>query len=224
VIYWKEITRFEDVMLNRFYRSLPSLFLPVFLLSLSLVPFQSLPGSSEVARAAACPPEGCKVYLPLSLRFVDQVANGDFESGPTAWQEYSALGFFIIYPFYGEPQKPPHSGSWEAWLGGGAGETASIDQNIFISTTRPLLQYWTWIVSDDPDCSKDEAKVLVNSILLSHMNLCQSASNEKWEMQTLDLSGYAGQSVNLKFLVTTDAGEETISNLFLDDISLQGSP
>jgi hypothetical protein len=224
VIYWKEIHRFEDFMLTRIYRSLPSLLLPIFLLSFSLVPSQSLPGLPEAARAAACPPDGCKVYLPLSLKFIDQVSNGDFESGPTAWKEYSALGYFTIYPYPGEPRISPHSGSWEAWLGGIEGETASINQDIYISSARPFLQYWQWIVSEDPDCSKDEAEVLVDSIVLTRMNLCQSSINTKWEMQILDLSAYSGRVVNLKFLATTDAGESTISSLYLDDISLQGSP
>jgi hypothetical protein len=216
--------RFEDFMLPHFYRSLLSLLLPVFLLSFSPVPSQPLPGSSEAARAAACPPDGCSIYMPLLLKYMDQVLNGDFESGPTAWNEYSASGFFTIYPYPGEPRIPPHSGSWEAWLAGIEGETASIDQNIYVSSARPFLQYWQWIVSEDPDCSKDDAEVLIDSLVLLRFNLCQSANSSNWEMQTLDLSAYSGRVVNLKFLATTDADESTISSLYLDDISLQGSP
>lgn len=215
-------------MLTRSYRSLLSLLIPIFLLSISLAPSQSLPGLPEAARAAACPPDGCKVYLPFSLRVVDQVSNGDFESGPTAWKENSALGYYIIYPYPGEPRVSPHSGSWEVWLGGidgGIGEeTASIDQNIYVSSVRPFLQYWQWIVSEDPGCSKDEAEVLIDSLVLLHFNLCQSTNTVNWEMQTLDLSAYSGRVVNLKFRVTTAASETTSGSLYLDDISLQGPP
>ena len=212
-------------MHTHFYRSLLKYLLPIFLLCFSLVTSQSLPGASETARAAACPPEGCKIYLPLSLRYIDQVSNGDFESGPTAWEEYSFLNYLIILKAPGELQKPPHSGAWAAWLGGDDGETASIDQNIYVSSARPILHYWQWVVSDDPDCSKDEAAVLIDSLALSHFNLCESANTLNWEMRTINLSAYIGRLVNLKFLVTTDAvGGTTISSLYLDDISLQGSP
>lgn len=211
-------------MLTRFYRPLLSLLLPIFLLSFSPVPSQPLPGSPATAMAAVCPPDGCSIYMPLLLKYMDQVSNGDFESGPTAWKEYSVLGYFAIYPYPGDPKIPPRSGSWEAWLGGSEGETASIDQNIYVPSARPFLQYWQWIVSEDPDCSKDQAEVLIDSLVLSHFDLCQSANSSNWEMQTLDLSAYSGRVVNLKFLATTDADERTISSLYLDDISLQGSP
>lgn len=162
--------------------------------------------------------------MPLLLKYIDQVSNGDFESGPTAWKEYSFLNYPIILQTPGELQKPPHSGHWAAWLGGLDGETASIDQNIYVSSARPFLQYWQWIVSDDQNCSNDEAEVLIDALVLSHFNLCQSANSLNWEMQTLDLSAYSGRVVNLKFLATTNAGENTASSLYLDDISLQGSP
>lgn len=211
-------------MLIRFSRLLLSLLLPLILLCFSLVPSHHLSISSKAARAAACPPEGCKVYLPLSLRMIDQVSNGDFESGPAAWREYSFLNYLIILKAPGELQIPPHSGSWAAWLGGDDGETASIDQNIYVSAAHPTLQYWQWIDSDEPDCSKDEAEVLVEALVLLHFNLCQSSHAPLWEKRTLDLSAYSGQLVNLKFLVITDAVVGTISSLYLDDISLQGSP
>jgi hypothetical protein len=224
VIYWKEIPRFEACLLVRYHRSLRSLLLLIILLSFSLVPSQFLPGSSEAARAAACPPDGCKIYIPLSLRYIDQVSNGNFENGPTSWREYSFLNYLIILKAPGELQKPPHSGSWAAWLGGDDGETASIDQNVYVSSSHPFLQYWQWIVSDDPDCSKDEAEVLIDALVLAQFNLCQSVNTLNWEMQRIDLSAYTGQLVNLKFLVTTDAIGGTTSSLYLDDISLQGSP
>jgi hypothetical protein len=224
VIYWNEIPQLEDFMLTRFSRLLLSLLLLLILLCFSLAPSHPLSFSSEAARAAACPPDGCKVYLPLSLRFIDQVSNGDFESGPAAWREYSFQNYLLILKAPGELQIPPHSGSWAAWLGGVDEETASIDQNIYVSAAHSGLQYWQWIESDEPDCSKDEAEVLVDALVLLTFNLCQSNSVPIWERRTLDLSAYSGRLVNLKFQVTTNAVMGTTSSLYLDDISLQGSP
>lgn len=200
------------------------LLVPLFFLFIILSPFQSYRTHAQWGSTTACPPEGCKVYFPAIIKYLDQISNGNFESGPVAWKEYSAQNYFIILSAPGELQIPPHSGSWAAWLGGENEETASIDQNIVVSATRPYLHYWQWVVSDELDCSRDEVAVLIDAIILTQGNLCQATNTDAWEQRTLDLSPFAGQVVNLKFLVTTDTTAGTISSLYLDDISLEVSP
>lgn len=211
-------------MVFRFFRLLP--IFALLLLALCIYPAQlKLPlFAVQSSRAAVCPPEGCKTFLPAILRYIDQVSNGDFESGPVSWREYSALGYFIILRNPGELQISPHSGSWAAWLGGADGETASIEQSIFVSAVRPYLRYWEWIVSDEPNCSKDKAQISIDMVILVQMNLCQATSTLDWQVRLLDLRAYAGQVVNLRFLVTTDTALDTQSSLYLDDISLQVAP
>lgn len=197
---------------------------PLLLLSICLSPLLFLSGKTQVARAATCPPDGCKIYLPAVIKYVDQITNGDFEMGAVAWKEFSALNYPIILSAPGELQKPPHSGSWAAWLGGIDGETASIDQDIYVSAARPYLQYWQWIVSDETNCTKDEAKVLINAAALTQENLCLATNTNAWEQHSIDLTVYAGQVVNLKFWGSTDPTVGTISSLYLDDVSLQVAP
>ena len=195
----------------------------LLLLSICFSPFFFMSGKTQAARAAACPPEGCKIYLPAVFKYVDQITNGDFEMGAVGWKEFSAQNYLIIL-LSTELQKPPHSGAWAAWLGGDDEETASIDQDIFVSAVRPYLQYWQWIVSDEANCSNDEAKVLINAAVLAQENLCLATNTNAWEQRSIDLNAFVGQIVNLKFWVSTDPTVGTISSLYLDDISLQVTP
>ncbi|MFA5873369.1 MAG: hypothetical protein WC832_05335 [Anaerolineales bacterium] len=149
------------------------------------------------------------------------IVNGDFESGSTGWTEYSAKGYTIIYstssPYL---EITPHSGSYVAWLGGANDETAYIQQQITIPSSAPYLVYWHWIASADV-CGFDLGEVLINGTLVDYYDLCDAKSTGGWVSHSVNLSAYGGQSVKLQIGVETDGSD--ISNLYVDDVSLQAS-
>ncbi|MFW6184366.1 MAG: hypothetical protein ACOC8X_11265, partial [Chloroflexota bacterium] len=64
-------------------------------------------------------------------------------------------------------------------------------------------------------CGYDYARVYANGVLQSETDMCQTTDG--WEQQTLDLSAYAGATVNLTFEVETD--DSRLSNQFIDDVA-----
>jgi YD repeat-containing protein len=147
------------------------------------------------------------------------ILNSDFESGSTSWQEYSLLGWQVILSNTGLPV-PPYGGNYAVWLGGDDGEISYIQQQVTISSTAPYLVYWHWISSSDV-CGYDFGGVMINGSAFDIYNLCSANNSGGWVTHSVDLRGYAGQSVTLQFRVETDLTGN--SNLFIDDVSLQAS-
>ncbi len=156
-------------------------------------------------------------YVPPAQPLV----NGDFEQGPgKGWSEYSSNGYALIVNDFQSNTLSAHSGVWAAWLGGLDDETSSLSQKVTIQPGRTVLSYYYWIGSTD-DCGYDFGSVQVNGQVRVSHDLCVDASTSGWVRGTVDLSTYAGQSVTLAFVVTTDGSAN--SNFFLDDVALGGS-
>jgi hypothetical protein len=149
------------------------------------------------------------------------IPNGDFESGPVVWTQYSLRNWPLILSAADLPQAvSPRSGQWAAWLGGGDNETAYIRQQVTVSGANPYLHYWYWSGSQDV-CGYDWAWVRLNNTAVHSHPLCISANTGGWVPQALNLNSYAGQSVMLEFRIETD--ETFGSSFFLDDIAFSAS-
>ncbi|MBE9508603.1 MAG: hypothetical protein IMY86_11195, partial [Chloroflexi bacterium] len=147
------------------------------------------------------------------------ITNGDFESGPTGWVEYSTHGWdLIVQDFPGSVT--PHSGSWAVWLGGDYDETSYIQQQVTVPPGSPYLAYWHWIVSEDV-CGYDFGGVIINGTVVDQYDLCEDENTGGWVKHVVNLSAYAGQSVSLQIWAETDSSLN--SNLLVDDVSFQTS-
>jgi len=147
------------------------------------------------------------------------IVNGDFESGPTGWEEYSLQGWPLILHKDDLPVTP-HSGNWAAWLGGDNNEISYISQTVTIPSGITALRFWQWIGSQD-QCGYDFAWVRINNTSLLTVTLCQGNNTGGWVAQTVNIGAYAGQTVSLQFRVETDSSLN--SNYFLDDVTLEGA-
>jgi predicted secreted protein len=158
------------------------------------------------------------VYLPLALRNYGTgyaLRNGDFESGRDgSWSEYSSNGWALIMPAANLPI-PPHGGSWTAWLGGDDDETSILSQQVTIPANATMLDYWYLDASDDL-CGYDYAYVRFGSTTLKTYDLCYDTGG--WVFQQVNVAGWRGQTVDLRFVVTTNGNLN--SNFFLDDVSI----
>ena len=148
------------------------------------------------------------------------LVNGDFEDGPTGWTEFSTHGWdIVVQDFLGGVA--PHSGSWAAWLGWDHDDLSYVQQQATVPPGSPYLSYWQWVMSQDV-CGYDFAGVSVNgSTVVDQCDLCKLENTGGWVRHTIDLSGYAGQTVSLRIWVETDG--TLSSNLFVDDVQFASS-
>jgi hypothetical protein len=147
--------------------------------------------------------------------------NGDFESGPTAWTQFSTHGYSLIVSSDELPSGiVPHGGNWAAWLGGDHDELAYIQQQVEVPAAAPYLTYWHWISSEDL-CGYDFGEVITNSIVVDVYDLCFDNNTSGWIRRSVDLSAFAGQIVDLRISAETDSS--LVSSLFIDDVSFQAS-
>lgn len=148
--------------------------------------------------------------------------NPGFESGPTAWTQFSAQGYDVIFQAADlPPYVMPHTGNWAAWLGGLNNETSYVQQQITVPTSGTYLSYWHWIISADL-CDYDFAYVKVNGTTVHTYNLCAATDTGGWQLKTVNLAAYSGQTVTVRVEVVTDSS--LASSLFLDDFNFQASP
>jgi hypothetical protein len=142
--------------------------------------------------------------------------NGDFEEGTAAWQESSSKSLRLILQREELGGVIPHSGEWLAWLGGKSDELSVLSQTVTVPPEQPYLTYWKSIGAP-PDCSRDVASVIVNTIqLIDQFSLCVQDA-QAWVPHTVDLSLYAGTTITLQFRVDITLNSFP-SSLYLDDI------
>lgn len=147
------------------------------------------------------------------------IPNGNFESGNTAWGEYSELGYEIITNAF-PAGVLPHNGSYAAWLGGADNELSLIVQRLPIPSSCSFLTFYHWIDSSD-SCGYDFGLVIINETLVGTYQLCAARNTGGWRVQSIDLSAYAGQTVDLIIAAVTD--ESILSSWYIDDVSFQAS-
>jgi C1A family cysteine protease len=142
--------------------------------------------------------------------------NGDFESGRDGtWKESSSNGYSLVMSAVEGLEITPHSGSWAAWLGGDDFELSVLSQKIKVPETAQTLSFWYWIGSKDL-CGYDAAGVFLGTQYLKGYDLCGDHNTNGWVQDTVNVSGYRGQTLDLIFKVVTDEGN--ISNFFVDDV------
>lgn len=163
------------------------------------------------------------IYLPLVQSAEPAAAllvNGDFESGPQGWQEFSAQSLPIVVQGYGLLAIAPHSGAWGAWLAGTHNEVSFLQQAVLIPPDRPILSYWHFILSED-SCGHDRAGVVIDGATVDRYDLCRSKNTTGWALHRADLRGYAGRTVQLQIRAETNGSE--ISHYLVDDVTFEAA-
>ena len=166
-------------------------------------------------------------YFPLVFQSKGEptpsatLRNGGFESGRDgSWAESSSNGYSLVLTSVDGLPIAPHSGSWAAWLGGADFEISVLSQKIKVPDTAQTLSFWYWIGSNDL-CGYDTAGVFLGTQSLKGYDLCGNHNTNAWVQDTVDISSYRGQTLDLTFKVVTDEGYN--SNFFVDDVSIFGA-
>ncbi|MFG2146329.1 M1 family aminopeptidase [Streptomyces sp. NPDC048696] len=156
-------------------------------------------------KAAACTP-------------AQVVANGGFESGTSPWSQSSSS---VITSRAGESA---HGGTSFAWLDGTGGtHTDTLSQSVTIPSgcSTATLTFWLHIDTDETTSSTAYDKLTAkigSTTLATYSNLDK---NTGYVQKSIDVSAFAGQTVNLSFTGTEDYSLQT--SFVLDDIALNTS-
>lgn len=148
------------------------------------------------------------------------IPNGSFESGRTAWTEYSTHGWTLINSSGFPTGVSPHGGSWATWLGGDDDETSYIQQQVTVSSACPYLVFYHWIGSQD-GCGNDHGTTRINGTVVETVNHCSSNNTGGWVAKSINLSSYADQTVTLQ--IRSESNSSLNSNWFIDDVSFRAS-
>lgn len=160
------------------------------------------------------------VVRPFPTTTPVYLANGNFENGRSGWDESSSNGYVLILRA-GQLPPPisPRSGIWAAYLAGAHNEVSIIQQTVTIPPQAAYLHYWYWNDSIEQPCGfHDVGRVVINSTTVDQIDLCGNTGD--WLERVVNLSAYAGQTVSLQIRAETNGS--LYSNLFIDDVSLQG--
>ncbi|GHJ48828.1 hypothetical protein Cs7R123_61700 [Catellatospora sp. TT07R-123] len=138
------------------------------------------------------------------------IVNGDFEAGQTGWSGSPVVNTNATYA---------HSGTRYAWiLGNGFAATEYITQNVTVPTTgTATLSFYLDITTQEWEAlAYDTMQVQINGVAkLTYSNLNAGGG---YQLRTLDLSAYRGQTVTLRFTGTEDSNLATTFRV--DDVSL----
>ncbi|MFG2841825.1 protease pro-enzyme activation domain-containing protein [Kitasatospora sp. NPDC048296] len=142
------------------------------------------------------------------------IGNGGFESGTAApWTASSGV-------ITNSTSEPAHSGSWKAWLDGyGSTHTDTLSQTVSVPTgcASATLTFWLHIdTAETGSTAYDTLTLQANNTTLKTWSNADAASG--YVQQTVDLTSFAGQTVNLTFTGTEDGSNQT--SFVIDDAAL----
>ncbi|MFC8719239.1 M4 family metallopeptidase [Kitasatospora sp. NPDC057198] len=140
------------------------------------------------------------------------LTNGNFEQGATGWTQSAN-------DITNSTQQQAHGGSWYAWMmgyGSAASETLS-QSSVAVPAGSPRLTFWLKVTTQESGSTAyDTLKVSANGQTLATYSNANASSG--YVQKTVDLSAFAGQSVNLQFTGQEDAYLSTV--FLIDDVSV----
>ncbi|AHH95460.1 M4 family metallopeptidase [Kutzneria albida] len=139
------------------------------------------------------------------------ITNGGFEAGQNGWGGSNVVT--------NSANSAAHGGSYYAWLlGNGSTATEYITQTVTVPNSgAPKLSFYLAISTQESGSTAyDTLQVQVNGTTLATYSNANVSSG--YVLRTVDLSGYRGQNVTLRFYGVEDAYLAT--NFLLDDVSL----
>ncbi|MFN5368767.1 MAG: trypsin-like serine protease [Roseiflexaceae bacterium] len=154
--------------------------------------------------------------------WMTRVGNGDFELGNLIWLESSSNYPAVIV---NDGRIKARSGKYYAWLGGNNNEASLIQQSLTVPSDAPYLRIYYMLASAEKCGMRyDTAQITINgtTVLNGDIELCNRNTVRAWKAFTVDLRGFATQTVTFDVRVSTD--ESIVSSLWLDDIGFVRLP
>ncbi|MBA3533750.1 MAG: transglycosylase SLT domain-containing protein [Ardenticatenales bacterium] len=172
-------------------------------------------------------------HLSCSVRFVpvsdrdyapcapNPVQNGGFESGVYKWSTSGNTKFF---------SSNGYSGKYSAWMGGNSGSIDKLYQTVTIPRSNPhgkpvisaYLNFYWFVRAEDTISNDDYLYIRLRTLSGQNLRTLKILTDEDnsrtWNVSSLDISAYRGQTLQISFEAQTDFRLDT--SFFLDDISI----
>jgi len=148
------------------------------------------------------------------------VKNGNFDLGSNGnWQESSSNGYRLI-----DNDAPINtlSGSYLAWLAGANSETSRLIQSVRLPSGPLYLNYAYAVGSQETTCSADLGRVYLGSTKIKEYQLCTNKVTNGWVQTSINISAYAGRTLNLQFYAKTNSSR--VSNFYIENVSITTTP
>ncbi|HEU4950312.1 MAG TPA: PKD domain-containing protein [Holophagaceae bacterium] len=164
---------------------------------------------------------------PATSTGTQLLANPGFESGNTAWSNYSSLGGGGAVISSDMTNEPSHAGSWDAWLNGyGSTDTDTLSQSVAIpaTATSATLSFWLHVDTAETTTSTAYDKLLVQvqdsggTVLATLGTFSNLNAGSGYTKRSYDLTAYKGKTVKIYFKGTEDSSYQ--SSFVVDDAAL----
>jgi hypothetical protein len=147
-----------------------------------------------------------------------KLGNPGFESGNTIWSTTAN-----VIGQWGTSE-PPHSGTWDAWLDGyGTTHTDTASQSVMVPAGCTTYTFSFWLHIDTAETTGsiayDKLTVTIGGTTLATYSNLNKASG--YSQKSFNVSGFAGQTVTIKFTGTEDVSLQT--SFVVDDTALNVS-
>lgn len=145
------------------------------------------------------------------------VADSGLESG-SGWITEASGSYQIISGFQA------HNGANAAHLAGVDNASDQLATTLALPADRPsvTLAFWWQIQSEEESGEFDGITVLVadaaGNPLRSMLTLGSSSASTQWQQTSVDLSEFAGQTIQLKFVAQSDSS--LVTDFFIDDVTV----
>ncbi len=152
----------------------------------------------------------------LAAGCTEVLTNGGLESA-AGWTLDSSLGYDLLSPYLA------HTGSQAAYLGGTDKATDRLSTTLTLPGDNSImLRFWWQMRTQDLGLGNDGLSVLITDAagvpLRTLLTITDANSANSWQQAGMDLSAFAGQTVQLQFLAKTDAA--LVTDFFVDDVSV----
>lgn len=164
---------------------------------------------------------------PATSTGTQLLANPGFESGNTAWSNYSSLGGGGAVINSDMTSEPSHAGSWDAWLDGyGSTDTDTLSQSVAIpsTATSATLSFWLHVDTAETTSSTAYDKLIVQvqdsggTVLATLATFSNLNAGSGYTKRSYDLTAYKGKTVKIYLKGTEDSSYQT--SFVVDDFSL----
>jgi hypothetical protein len=148
------------------------------------------------------------------------VKNGNFDLGRNGnWQEQSSNGYYLI-----ENSAPINtlSGTYLGWLAGANNETSRLIQRVSLPSGPLYLNFAYAIGSQETTCTADLGRIFLGTTRIREYQLCTSKVTNGWVQTSINISSYAGRTLNLQFFAKTN--NSRVSNFYIENVSITAAP
>lgn len=154
---------------------------------------------------------------PTPTPFDNLVINSDFEANsPIPWESSSTQGVALISDNVGAS---PADGDFVAQLGVVDNEESRLWQTLALPSVDALYLSFDYAIdSEELGCFQDVGKVYAGEDRIMQVVLCNDTNTFQWEHQVLDITHYAGKSLNLQFFAQTNNSDP--SAFYIDNVQV----